>query len=239
MLDAVRIELIHPLEDAAEHRAILGEHRKVAVLIERLRLDGDLLADDAAAADRAAHHPVSAAVAMIGAARAVLLERAPELRDDDHDRLFPGGAHLIGEAGEALAEIRQQIRELALRVALIHMRIPPADVDEADVELVAHQASHPPRLELESLGGDRIPVGGDHLGRHRGAGIPLRHRVGLLGDGLAQAEAFRNQRFEARAGVHAGENADLAIVERRAWRCPSARRSAPRCRRSSPRADRP
>ena len=107
--------------------------------------------DEAAALDGAAEHPVHAAVPVIGAVRAVLAERPAELREHDDDGLVPGGAHLLGEAGEALAEAREQIRQLPLRVALVDVRVPAADVDEADVELVVHQPGHAARLELEAL----------------------------------------------------------------------------------------
>ena len=49
--------------------------------------------------------------------------------------------------------------------------------------------------------GDRVAIGGLHLGRHAAPAFAII--VGLFGDGLAQVEAFGDQRLEARAGVHA------------------------------------
>ncbi len=70
--------------------AVVGEHRIVAVLEEVGLVDRHLLADDAAAVDAAAQHPVDAAMAVVGALVAVLAEGAPELGDHDHDRVVPG-----------------------------------------------------------------------------------------------------------------------------------------------------
>ena len=80
---------------------------KVAILIQRLRRHRHLLAGEAAALDRAAEHPVHAAVAVIGAAGAVLAERPAELRQHDDDGAVPRRAHLLGEAGETLTEARR------------------------------------------------------------------------------------------------------------------------------------
>ena len=100
---------------------------------------------------------------------------------------------------------------MPLRVALVDVRVPAADVDERDVELVAHQPGHAPRFELEAARGDGVAVGGLHLARHSAVG----HHLGLLGDRSPQIEAFGDQRLEARALVHVGEHAHLPIVERR------------------------
>src|SRR5207302_9464669 len=85
-LQGVLIEAEHALEQTAEKRAVIGQHRKIAVLEEVRLVDRHLLACDAAASDAAAQHPIDAAMAVIGAAIAVLAERAAEFRNDDHER---------------------------------------------------------------------------------------------------------------------------------------------------------
>ena len=76
VLNARRLQPIQVLEQARKHRAIVGQHRIVAVLKQRRLFDLDLLAGDTPAIDAAAHHPVHAAVTVIGAAVAVLAEGA-------------------------------------------------------------------------------------------------------------------------------------------------------------------
>ena len=111
-----------------------------------------------------------------------------------------------------MTKTREQRGELALRIPLVDVRIPAADVDEADVELVGHQTSHAPRLELESLRGKRVAIRCLHLAGE----AAVRHHLRLLGDRLAKVKAFADERLEPRAGVHAGEQSHLPIVERRA-----------------------
>jgi len=148
---------------------------------------------------------------MIGTVRAVLAKRAPELGQHEHDRLVPGWTHLIGESRQALPQADEQIRQLPLRVALVDVRIPAADVDEPDVELILHEPRHAARLELEALRGERVPIRRLHLARH----AALRHHVGLFGDRLPQVEAFRDERLKTRARVHLREQRHLPIVKRR------------------------
>src|SRR5882757_9372367 len=77
-LEARRLQAIHALKQTGKEAAIVGHHRIVAVLEQFWLFDLDLLAEDAAAIDAAAEHPVDAAVAVIGAAIAVLAKGAAE-----------------------------------------------------------------------------------------------------------------------------------------------------------------
>ena len=71
---------------------------------------------------------------VIGAAVAVLARRASELRHrQDHDVGHPV-AEVGDERGDRPREIVEAIRELARRAALIHVRVPAADVGERDLE---------------------------------------------------------------------------------------------------------
>ncbi len=63
---------LHAIEEAGEHGAIVGQNRIIAVLEQARLLDLDLFAMGAAAIHAAAHHPVDAAVTMVGAMVAVL-----------------------------------------------------------------------------------------------------------------------------------------------------------------------
>src|SRR5215471_14932959 len=102
------------LENAGEHPAIFGEDRKIPILMQGRRGDRHLIADELPASHRTAKNPVHASVTMIRPVRTVLAKRAPELRQDEDDRLIPGGSHLIGESRQPLTETCEQIRELSL-----------------------------------------------------------------------------------------------------------------------------
>src|ERR1700730_6158172 len=98
-LNARGRQSVQVLEQTRKHGAIIGQHRIVAVLKQRRLLDLDLFAGDASAVDAAAHHPVDAAVAVIGAAVAVLAKRTPEFGDYDDDGVAPTTrSNLFGEA---------------------------------------------------------------------------------------------------------------------------------------------
>src|SRR5215469_5182521 len=101
LLQAVGREPIDVVEDATEHGAIFVEHRIVAVLEQVLLLDLRLLASQATAFDAAAHHPIDAAMPVIGAAVAVLAEGSPELADHHHDAVVPGRTDRVGKARQA------------------------------------------------------------------------------------------------------------------------------------------
>src|SRR5271169_4767689 len=102
------------LEQASEHRAIVGQNRIVAVLKKRGLLDLDLFADDATAIDAAPHHPIDAAVTVIGAAVAVLAEGATEFGNHHIDGVAPSRrSDLFGEARKRAAEFPQPVGEIS------------------------------------------------------------------------------------------------------------------------------
>src|ERR1700730_9435388 len=84
-LQSVTVEPVHPLENAAKHRTIFRQHGKVALFVQRLRRHDVLFAGDPAALNRAAEHPINAAMTVIGAVRPVLSKRAAELGQDYDD----------------------------------------------------------------------------------------------------------------------------------------------------------
>src|SRR5215471_5659949 len=66
-------------EDGGEDGAVVGGDDEIAALVEPGPGEAGPIAVDAPAADAAAHHPDDIAVAVIGAAVAVLADRAAEL----------------------------------------------------------------------------------------------------------------------------------------------------------------
>src|ERR1700752_1320715 len=88
-LKACHIKPLHMLEEPCKHRAVVRQHRIITVL-EQVRLfDLDQLAQDSATIDPAAHHPINAAMTVVGAAIAILAEGTAEFRNHDHDRIAP------------------------------------------------------------------------------------------------------------------------------------------------------
>src|SRR5206468_10531696 len=195
-----RVQSIQPREQSAEHGAVLVQHRVVAVLEEAARIDGLLFADDAAAADAAAKHPVDAAVAVVGAAVAVLAEGAAEFTEHDHHRSPPLLAHLVGEGGQPAAEIGQLVGQRAGGTALPDVRVPTTHVDEAELHTLLHQARDAPSFHGEALASDRIATGTFHLLGH------------LAADLAAYLEAPAHRRRQPRARLHAHADFGLPLV---------------------------
>src|SRR5579872_7287234 len=114
-LDAARVEPIHAVEEAGEHGPIIGQHGVIPILEQARLLDLNLLAMDAAAIDAAAHHPIHAAVAVVGAVIAILAEGAAEFGDHDHHGVVPGfRPDLLRKAGERTAELAEAVGEIAV-----------------------------------------------------------------------------------------------------------------------------
>src|SRR6185369_5900859 len=129
--DLRRVEAVGTGEEPAEELAVFVEHRIVAVLEQGALRDAHLLAHDALPLHRAAQDPVHAAMAVIGAAVAVLAKGAAEFAQHHHDGVAPGAAHALRERAQAAAELLEARRELSVRAALADVRVPAADVDEA------------------------------------------------------------------------------------------------------------
>lgn len=115
----------------------------------------------------------------------------------------PFGAEGLGKHLQAAAQAREVSGERTLRRALADVRVPAADVDEAQPIFVAHEPRHAFGLELEALGVDGAAVGGEHFLRD------------LLGDFLPKIQAVAHRRLEMVAGVHVAQYSRLALVERR------------------------
>src|SRR5258708_15046088 len=138
-------------------------------------------AKGAAAIDAASHYPVNAAVAMIGAAVAVLAEGAAELGDHDDHRISPSGRpDLLGKARKRAAEFAETVGEITGGRALIDMGIPAAAIDIAQAELLAHQPADTPRRQFEPARRNRAAIGRLHFLGYRSVDI------------VPPSEAFRN-----------------------------------------------
>lgn len=64
-------------------------------------------------------------------------ERAAELGDHHHG-VLPLVSQRVRVGGKAAAEVVESVRQSALRAAFVDMRIPAADIDETEPDLVAH-----------------------------------------------------------------------------------------------------
>src|ERR1700680_3313579 len=145
-LNTCCLQAEYPLEQACKHRPVVSQNRVITILKKRGLLDFDLLAGDAAAIEAAAHHPIDAAVAVIGAAVAILAEGAAEFGNYGEDGVSPSRrSDFFRKPSERAAEFTQSIREVAGGRALVDVGIPAADVDKAQVELLAHQPADPTR----------------------------------------------------------------------------------------------
>lgn len=131
-----------------------------------------------AARDYAAHQPVSGTVTVVGAVAAVLVERPPELGDDQHDGALPRRrADLASEARQPLADLVQRIGQPAAAVALVDMGVPAADVDEAERVPVRHYAANFTRRALERVRVDRTPTRCHHLGTLINPGVMTTNMI--------------------------------------------------------------
>ncbi len=110
---------------------------------------------------------------------------------------------LVGETGEAAAQLAEPPGQIAGRAALVDVRVPAADVDEAEVEAVAHQRADAASRELEAF-------------RRGRAAVRLRHLGGdALVDFVLDLEALVNRRRQRRAAVHVLDQRRLAGVDSR------------------------
>src|ERR1700730_4251028 len=95
-------------------------------------IHADLIAGDAPPLHTAAQHPVDAAVPVVSAAIAVLAEGSAEFADHHDGRVGPIRPHTFSKSRKTFAERGEPAGEIAARIALVHMRVPAADIDEAE-----------------------------------------------------------------------------------------------------------
>src|SRR6202030_1818946 len=78
----------------------------------------------------AAHDEHAIGVAVIGAAIAVFFGGAAEFTHGDDDDVLHTVAHVLMKGGEGLAEVFEQVGELALHAAFVDVVVPAAAIDE-------------------------------------------------------------------------------------------------------------
>ncbi len=186
----------------SQHRrdwfAEVGRHREVALLVEARGREARPSAVNLAAFHRAAHHPHHVAVAVIGAAVAVLMHRAAELGNHQDDGVLVVRPQRLREARESLAERLQMSRELAVGGAFVDVRIPAAERHERD----ANRRIAPDQTR------EAVGVVGESLRRRR-AGVGLRH--------ILREFAHQPHARLASVAIRAADRivADVHLVERR------------------------
>src|SRR5260221_7170421 len=120
-----------------QHVAVIGGHGEIAALEQRVRRKTRPLAINSPAAYAAAQHPDDIAVAVIGAAVAILLHGAAEFGEHDDDRIVPVASERLGKGGEPVAERAQPFGELTFVVALADMRVPAAEAQKGETDIAA------------------------------------------------------------------------------------------------------
>src|SRR2546428_427911 len=120
--------------DLAEHVTEIGRHGQVPSFVAALGREAGPASINAPAAHAAADNQHGVSMTVIGSAISILVHRAPELRHCQHDRILHAVAEIGNEGGDAAREIVEAGRELALCGALVHMRVPAADVRERNLE---------------------------------------------------------------------------------------------------------
>ena len=81
------------------------------------------------------------------------------------------------------------------------MGVPAADVDEAEIELLAHQPADAPSRQLEAARRDGAAIGRDHFLGHRAVDV------------VAHLEAFGHRAGEGVLRIHALDELRLAVVD--------------------------
>src|SRR6266478_5016386 len=117
-------------ENFADDGAKIGRERKVAAFVKLVIVQAGPFAIDLAALHVATHDEHAIRMAVVGTAIAVFLGGASELAHGHDDDVLHASAHVLMERRKTLAEILQQIRELALHSAFVDVIVPAAAIDE-------------------------------------------------------------------------------------------------------------
>ena len=115
----------------------------------------------------------------------------------------PAGPTSSEKPGQRAAEFTQAVGEVAGRRALVDVGIPAADIDKAEIELLAHQPADPPRRQLESARRDRAAIGRGHFLRYRAVDV------------VADPKALRYRGSKIALRVHVLDQPGLTIVDAR------------------------
>ncbi len=119
-------------EQAFHHRAQVGRRHEVAVLIELGLGNTRPVGDHTTALERAACQQRNGRGAVIGPLRAIDARGATEFRDQGHNGLTPGAAHLRFDRGNRTIERAEQVRQPSADFAFVGMGIPTIECKRAD-----------------------------------------------------------------------------------------------------------
>src|ERR1700685_2262739 len=106
-------------EDFAEDGAEVGGESEVAAVVELGIGEAGPASVNAATANVAAHDEHAVGVAVVGAAVAVFFCGASEFAHGDDDDVLHAVTHVLMERGESLAEIFEEIGELAVDATFV------------------------------------------------------------------------------------------------------------------------
>ena len=73
-------------------------------------------------------------MAVVCAAIAILFYGAAELRHREDHHIVHSRSEIHVERRDSVAELAQQVTELSLLIAFVHVRVPAADVCESDLQ---------------------------------------------------------------------------------------------------------
>src|SRR3954453_4083346 len=121
---------------ALHDRAQIRRRRKIATLIELIRLQSRPIGDHAAAFDRAAGEKRHRAGAVIGVRRTVHARCSAEFRHDNDRRVLPNRTKYALELVECPVQSAKQLRKTTRRAALIGMRVPSVECERGDARTV-------------------------------------------------------------------------------------------------------
>jgi hypothetical protein len=120
--------------DLREHGAKVRRQCQVASFVQLLWCEARPFSVHLVSLHVTADHEESTRVAMVRAAISILLRHAPELRHRHDDDVVHSIAKIRHERSDRLREIGETVGELAGRSALIHVRVPSADIRERDLQ---------------------------------------------------------------------------------------------------------
>ena len=114
----------------AEHAAKIRGEGEVAAFVELMIVQAGPFTVNFSAAHVSAHHEHAIGVAVVRAAVAVFAAGAAEFAHADENDVLHAVAQVLMKRREALAQVAQQIRELALYAALVDVIVPAAAIEE-------------------------------------------------------------------------------------------------------------
>src|SRR5262249_30023432 len=114
--------------DLAKHVAEISRQRQVASFVKLIVLQPGPFSINLTAAYAVAHDEHRVRMSVVRAAVTVLSHRAAKLRHRQHHDIVHSLAQVLIKRSKAGAELLQEVCELSTSVALVHVRVPAADV---------------------------------------------------------------------------------------------------------------